>query len=443
MHRAYSGEMEHRVGASLDVLLYGASALAAQAVPLTTDVPLDREWARVAAPGYAAGALVAALLPMRRASLGARVLLAGAVFAAVALVPLAVHVDARADPRTDVSVKSDVLIVEGAAEALVHRANPYAVTYHDGLLASWPRSTRTHFPYLPATLVFGMPRALGGPAGLADARVSYLLMTLLIAGAALAWSTIPAVGRLRAFQVMLVLATGAPLVYTSGKELPVLALLLASLVALDRGRTLVAGAAAGIAAAAHQLAWIVLPFLALVPGDRSGPGGGRRAIVVVSATMIATIGPFIVWDARAFADDAVWYPLGFGQSPGDQRSFTPGSLLASALPETRWVLVVLLVAVLVGGVVVLGIRAPHPFAGDVARRAGLLLLVVLLLAPRTRIAYFAFPLNLLLWAHLLQRVRMPPPSPAKRPPTPAAVSAGRGLRAGVGSLISRVASFGG
>jgi hypothetical protein len=394
--------MDRRVDAAWDVALYAASAVAAFVVPLTTDVPLDREWARVAAPSYTAGAVVAVVLVARRAGLVARSVLATALFAAVALVPLAVHVLERAEPASTIDVKSDVLVVEAAATSLSSGRNPYVITLGGDALASWSTATRTHFAYLPATIAFGLPRGMGGPGPLTDARVSFLIVTIVVGGTSLLASRITPTDRLRVIQVLLVAATGAPLVFTSGKELPVLALLLASLVALDRDKPVAAGVAAGVAASAHQLAWAVLPFLVLAFGDAFDRKHCRRAIVAAGATMAALIAPIALWDVEAFVDDAVLFPLGYGQPADAEGSFTPGSALAGAFPDTRWMIVLLVAVATTVGAVLLARTVRSWSAANVALAAGLVLLIALLLAPRTRIAYFAFPLNLLLWSAMLR-----------------------------------------
>jgi hypothetical protein len=409
--------MEHR---AWDVVLYGASAIAALVVPLTTDVPLDREWAQIVAPAYVVATLIAVVLTVRRAGLMARAALTTALFAAVALVPLGVHAAARAGTTTDVPVKSDILVIEAAADALMRGENPYAASYDGEALATWPRATRTHFPYLPATLVFGVPRAAIGPDLLTDARIPFLFVTLLIAVVSLMRSAMPPWGRLRALQVLLVAATGAPFVFTSGKELPVLALLLASLVALDRSRPVVSGIAAGLAASAHQLAWPVLPFLALVRAGGSARRGIRVA-VAAAVTILVSIVPFAAWDIDGFTTDAILFPLGYGQPADSEGLFTPGSALAAAFPEARWVIVLVLVVVAAVAIYLLARRRRLVSAADVARAAGILLLLMLLLAPRVRIAYFAFPLNLLVWSWLL-----PTRQPVASTPTPTPVVVGTG-----------------
>ena len=102
--------MTRRAAAAGDAGLYAASALVAVVVPLTTDVPLDSEWARIAAPVYTTGALAAMVQAARGATTRSRAMLAAAVFAAVVVVPLIAHAEARAEGGSAEHVKSDVLV---------------------------------------------------------------------------------------------------------------------------------------------------------------------------------------------------------------------------------------------------------------------------------------------------------------------------------------------
>jgi hypothetical protein len=65
-------------------------------------------------------------------------------------------------------------------------------------------------------------------------------------------------------------------------------------------------------------------------------------------------------------------------------------------------LVILMTVALGIGLVAIA-RRGRSAAADVAVGAGMLLVVALLLAPRIRLAYLAFPLNLLLWSRMLRR----------------------------------------
>lgn len=390
-----AGEAGERAsGASWDATLYALSAAVAIAVASTSAAPLDRLWARVAVLGYAAGALGAGLLVRRGASIRARAVLASAVFVAVAVVPTLVHAHARVGSTT-AHVKSDVLVVEQAAESLLHGRNPYAVVHDEGPLARWPDTTKAHLPYLPAILVVGVPRAVAGPAAWTDPRVIYLALALAIGVPSILLAAGPADRRLRASQVLFVLVTGAALVFTSGKEVLVLALLLASLVALQRGRPVVSGVGAGLAAAMHQLAWVLL-----IVAFASRPAwAGRKAAALAASIAIAAVLPFLAWDARAFVEDAVLMPLGFGQ-PDAGAMPTPGSLVAGVAPGARWTVVVAMASAIGIGLVAIA-RRGRSSASDMALGAGVLLLIATLLAPRSRLAYVAFPLNLLLWSRML------------------------------------------
>jgi hypothetical protein len=380
-------------GAVWDAVAYGSSAGVALVVLSTSDGPLDLLWARIAVVGYGSGALAAWLLHRRGVGIRGRAILAATVFAAVAVVPTILHADARVESATP--MKSDVLVVEQAAGALLDGRNPYAVVHDDGALATWPAWAQEHFPYLAVVLAIGVPRAVADPAPWTDPRLVYLALGLVIAVPSILRSGLSVEPRLRAFQVLFVLVTGAPLVFTSGKEILVIGLLLASLVAFDRNHAFASGIILGAAVAMHQLAWIVLPVLAFTrPGTH-----GRRAATVAASIAIAAVVPFLVWNAAAFIEDAVLFPLGFGQ-PDSTSALTPGGVIASVMPGSRWVLIILIGLALVAGGV-LAIRRDVRTASDVARWAGFLLLIALVLAPRVRLAYFALPANLLLWSRLL------------------------------------------
>jgi hypothetical protein len=424
--------------AAWDAALYAVSFVAALAVLWTSIGPLDQWWARVAAIGYGVGALGAWLLSRRRAPIRARAILGVAVFVAVAVVPVIVLADERSETSA-AHVKSDVLVVEQAADALLGGRNPYAVVQDDGPLATWPDWARDHFPYLPATIAAGTARALAGPEPWTDARLLYLALGLSVAVPSILWSGASAEWRLRAFLVLFVLVSGAPLVVTSGKEIVVVGLMVASLVAFRRGHTSISGVAAGSAAAMHQLAWVVLPLFVLTPRS----SGGRRVAAIGAAIAGAAVVPFLMWDAGAFVEDAILYPLGLGEQ-GNASPFTLGGLLALVVPDPTW-LVVALSMVGAGTCTAVAIRRGVRTSSDVARWAGTLLLVIMILAPRVRLAYLAFPANLLLWSRMLREDRAPQRSHLAGPWTPGSTRAwvrrspAVAVGAGTGEASSRLA----
>lgn len=391
----------------VDAALYGASALWAAGVALWASIPLFREWGRMAIAPYALGAAVAAVIAARGAgrwsALRARAWLAVAVFVGAALAPLAVEVLWRARTEPGLHAQSEAIVTEEAATALLDGRDPYAATYDDGPLAARPLGTRSHFPYLPAMLGFGLPRALDGRSALADARVAFALATMAVGLASLwMWRT-PGESRLRAAQALAILPTGALPMVAGGDDLPVLALMLFSLVLVGERKPGWAGAVAGLAAAMKQTAWPLLPFLVLAAGQAGGRGDLRRAVVPAVAVPVALILPFLAWDRSAFLEDVVLFPLGLGEQATAAGTTTVGTLLVEAFPASRTALVVAFALIVAGVAGYLLIRRPPTTIAQAAGRAGLLMAVALVLAPAARFGYVIYPVNLVLWAGLLAR----------------------------------------
>ena len=142
---------------------------------------------------------------------------------------------AKAEAANSGPIASEPEIVSRSVQkgvGLFAGRDPYAATFLHGSLAARPLGTKTHFPYLPGMLPFGVPRALDGRSPLSDARLPFAAATLAAFGLAAARWPGRSTGRLRTAQVLLVLPTGALLMATGGDDLPVLGLMLASLVYL-------------------------------------------------------------------------------------------------------------------------------------------------------------------------------------------------------------------
>jgi hypothetical protein len=386
------------------VALYGASALWAAGVALWASIPLFREWGRIALVPYALGATVAAVIAARGSgrwrAMRVRAWLALAVFAGAALTPLALEVAWRARTAPGLHAQSEAIVTEEAAGALVDGRDPYAATYDEGPLAARPPGTRSHFPYLPAMLVFGLPRALDGRSALADARLGFALATLSVVAITLRMWRGSGGRRLRAAQFLAILPSGALPMATGGDDLPVLALMFLSLVLVEEGKPGWAGLAAGLAAGMKQTAWPLVPFLVLAARES---GGLRRAVIPLVALPAALILPFVAWDPSAFLEDVVLFPLGLGEQATAAGTTTIGTLLIGAFPEARTALVVAFSLTVAGVAGYLLVRHRPVTPGQAAGQAGLVMAVALLLAPAARFGYVIYPLNLVLWAALLRR----------------------------------------
>jgi hypothetical protein len=366
------------------------------------DIPIQRTWGRIAVGPYVAGAVVVTRLGVPgRSSIKVRAAIAALVFAAVALLPMGIEVAHRSRTDPGLHAQSEVIVTEEAARVLVDGRDPYAADYSSGPLHARPAGTRTHFPYLPGMLVFGLPRAADGSNGLTDARVWFTAITLVLAGLAL-WSAgaIESGRRLRTAQILLVLPTGALLMATSGDDLPVLALMLLAAVLAETGRPLGSGLALGLAVATKQTAWVVAPFLLLTMRDRTGRAW-RRGTLAVGSVAAAFVLPFLLWDPGALVEDVVKFPLGLGRQGSPARTPTLGSWLVHAFPSARVELTLALVAAIGLTAVALLVKGGRRTPIEATRAAGILFVVALALAPAARIGYLVYPLNLLAWSWLL------------------------------------------
>jgi hypothetical protein len=422
-----------RRAVTADALIYAGSGAGAALIWLVATIPQYREWARSAWGPYAAGALVALVLRRRRGSPGIRIrlALAVAVFSGTALIPMALEVSWRAHSGPGFHAQSETIITEEAARALVDGEDPYSATYLNGPLAARPLGTKTHFPYLPGMLIFGVPRALRTTRGVTDARIPFALAAMAVIAAALRLTRKEPPVKLRILQALFVLPITTLLMATGGDDVPVMALMILSLALLDGEHTVAAGIALGAAMAMKQTAWVLLPFLAVVASWRRGRPEGSAIAFAGSAVAVAAaaIVPFVVWNPRAFVEDAVRFPVGLGHQQSAAGTTTLGSLLVHAFPAARFPLTMALVTVVVVAAVYLLVRRPPRTPGRAAVQAGMVFALAMVLAPAARSGYAIYPVSLIAWGVLAART-----GSALRPLQPGVEP--RGLSDG-GSITSR------
>jgi hypothetical protein len=409
-----------RRAALTDAALYGASVLFAGMIAAFADIPLYREWGRLSAGPYAAGALGAILIAYRGASVRARVALAVVVFVGAALLPLGLEVAWRARTAPGQHAQSEAIVTEEAANVLLDGEDPYAATYANGPLAARPVGTKTHFPYLPVMLVFGLPRAAGGHHPWTDVRLAFALAALGLAAIALGrWRT-GARTKLRAFQVLAVLPTGALLMATGGDDLPVLALLMLTLVLAAEGTLLPAGVALGLAVATKQTAWVLVPFIGAAIVLRYG--GRAWKFGTAAAVALPVIAAFVAWSPGAFWEDVVRFPLGLGEASTAAATPTAGSVLIDAFPGMRGPLTGVLIGVVAVAAIALLLRWPPFTVGGAAMRAATIASLAIVVAPAARAGYLVYPAELAVWGWLLAGsartdLERPPDTSGLRPST--------------------------
>lgn len=404
-----------------DAVLYGLGAGIAAVASVTTQNAIHHAAAVDALPVYVVGALLALALTVvagrlrARALLGLRVLLAVGVLVGAGLVPQLGLVAARSDDLTGHHTHAETAVIEEGARTILAGEDPYDATFDAPGIGYWSLPIRQHFPYLPAMLLLGLPRVLLDDAPVADARVVFVVATVVTLVTAFVLWRAPGDRRLLVFQWLLVLPTGTLTMIGGGHDLPVLALLFLALVLLHRRNLIAAALVLGVAAAMRHNAWVLVPFVVLAAGS---PRERLRVGAVIVATALAVTAPFAARNPAAFVEDVVRWPLDLGKAATNAQAPTLGGLIVDQFPTGRPVVVVGLLVAVVATAALLTWRYPPRTAAAAALAAGLTTLALVLFAPSGRIGYLVYPIALLVWsAALLSPIstRRPTRNPVRAP----------------------------
>ncbi|HEX3629540.1 MAG TPA: glycosyltransferase 87 family protein [Candidatus Dormibacteraeota bacterium] len=170
-----------------------------------------------------------------------------------------------------------------------------------------------HLDYWPGTIVLPLPvqAAFRAVFGWWDERLWLLLVAAVI------WIVIGRlapgpVGRMAALAFFLI--PGHSLLAVLGdNDLPMVALLLAGMLAIHRERWLLAGGLIGLAIATKQTALIAVPVV-LCWSVARGIGWHRllQACGLGAAVIAVLFTPFLIWNAHAFISDTIVFNLGGG-----------------------------------------------------------------------------------------------------------------------------------
>ena len=403
------GPWRHRLSpVQFDVVLFAASALFALVASFRSTIPLYREWGQIAVGPYLLATAFAAILAIRshrRSVTTLRWWLAGLVLVGTVLVPLAVEVSWRFSGNdSSLHVQPEVVVIERAAAAVAHGHDPYQAIMVNGHLVGGARGLPAYeafFPYLPAMAVFGLPSTLPVDHRATDARIYFLLATLLAVAMALRLTVASSERKLRAFQVAIVLPWAALTLSTGGDDLPIIGLLMLAIVLAQRRRPGWSGVVLGVASAMKFTAWPLAALALFAAVDAEG----RRRPGRMLAGIVGAAAPLTIWAAvigpRRFIANVMLFPLGLTGVQSPAGSALPGHVLVTAVPALHRIFPV--IAALVGLVVLVVYlrRRPPLGAVAVARVAGWVLFIAILLAPATRIGYLMYPLNLLVWSWML------------------------------------------
>ena len=403
-----------------DAFLYGTSALFAGVTALAMSIPLYREWGRLAVGPYVVGTVWMLVVARRRAAAArsspdgsvngrawkvARLAAFLIVLLGATVVPLALEVVWASEGNAALHVQPEVLVVERAGVRAAHGQDPYQVVDRNGHILIRQNAIpvyELYYPYLPGMVVFGFSSGSKVEARLTDARIQFLVFTVIVALVALSRMRPSTDARTRSFQALTALPTAALPLATGGDDMPVVALMLLGLVALQRRRPVLAGLALGAASTLKFTAWPVVLFALFAVTDLQGRRAVGRYALSVAALVVPVVFPVAIHNPSAFIDNVVRFPLGLAGVASPAASALPGHVLVSLVPAIHRPYV------LVAGVLGLAFlaryltRKPPRDAAAVARVTGWVMLVAILLAPATRVGYLLYPINLFLWAWMFR-----------------------------------------
>ncbi|MFY9783315.1 MAG: glycosyltransferase 87 family protein [Acidimicrobiales bacterium] len=382
-----------------DGMLYTLAAAFAIVLGWASSQPAQWQWGYLTVGPYAVVALVALVLgrrAMKREHLARLVLLVVVLFGAV-FVPLGLEAHWRhAQPEVGVISRAGQLLSKGKDPYRAYDRHGVVVNEIKGLPAF-----ESFFPYFPLMGIFGLPSAATHESkGLTDARIVMTLMTLITSAIALSLLRLSKHQKIRVAQVLIALPTGALFLSTGGDDMPILALSLLGVAALQRRQSNLAGFSLGLAAAMKLTAWPMAAGALLVARNPGGRSTWKRVLAWMSAIVVVTTVPFIFKAPAAFMSNVFAFPLGLAGIRSPAASDLPGHLLTTWMPALGHVLAP--VAFLVGGYFAAKYMRRH-WPLSLSRLLGLLsvvFVVAMCVATATRIGYVIYPLNFALWSSM-------------------------------------------
>ena len=359
-----------------DALLYACSAVFAGVTGLVVGIPLYRQWGQLAFGPYVAASLLMVVVAWRvgdttpgRGWRTARVLAFLIVLFGATVVPLALEVVWRSEGNASLHVQPEVVVVEQAGARAAHGNDPYREVDRGGHILIHQKAEpvyELYYPYLPGMVIFGLSSTDSSSkigARLTDARIQFLVFTGLVTLLALSRLRPRTDARYRCLQVLTVLPTAALPLATGGDDMPVAALMLLGLAALQRRRPVLAGLALGAASSLKFTAWPLALLALWVVADLHRRRAIGRYVLGVAAVTVPVVVPVAVRNMSAFVDNVIRFPLGLAGVSSPAASALPGHILVSAFPREHRLYVVV-----VGVVGVRGARPPTVAAASPQRR---------------------------------------------------------------------------
>ncbi|MCI0474874.1 MAG: glycosyltransferase 87 family protein, partial [Anaerolineales bacterium] len=231
-----------------------------------------------------------------------------------------IEIQARRATAPYEHIHDGAIQTEQAINFLLARKNPYVENYIQTPMAQWhkyfglaPRDNPALFylPYLPLTFIAPLPffPAFQAALGFFDLRMYQLIVFVglffLLFQLTQEWDRKLALAILVALNPLFV-----PTFIEGRNDVVVLWWLVLALYFLQRRRIALASIALGLACVVKATAWFAVPFFLAhlwLTGFRQPRAWMTRVLLPLLSVGMIFVAPFLVWDARAFIDGALWY----------------------------------------------------------------------------------------------------------------------------------------
>jgi hypothetical protein len=189
--------------------------------------------------------------------------------------------------------------------------------------------------------------------------------------------------------------------------MPILALSLLGVVALQRRKNNLAGVSFGLAAAMKLTAWPMVIGALLVARDSKNRSAWRHVAAWSAAIIAVTVVPFAVRAPWAFMSNVFAFPLGLTGITSPAASALPGHILTELWSPLGHILAPL--TFLIGGYFMAKyVKKNWPLTlSKVLAILALVYLTMMCVSSATRIGYVIYPLNFAFWSWACQEQHVP------------------------------------